>query len=94
MGKKGRVSGLFAFTANKEPEMKTIDITPTWQTIVSIGCEVIANPNADQEAKESFRDELMRLAKIVDDQNAEAKKNQWTTLDVIVAEERAKGNLI
>lgn len=94
MGKKGRLSGLFAFTANKELAMETIDITPTWQTIVAMSCEVIANPNADAEAKETLKSELMRLAKIVDDQNAEAKKDQWTTLDVIVAEERAKGNLI
>lgn len=74
--------------------MQTIDITPTWQTIVAMSCEVIANPNADREAKETLKSELMRLAKIVDDQNAEAKKNQWTTLDVIIIEERAKGNLI
>ena len=74
--------------------MKTIDLTPNWQTIVAMCCEVIGNPNADNETKNSSKKELMRLAKFVDDQDAEAKKNTWTTLDVIVAEERAKGNII
>jgi hypothetical protein len=36
----------------------------------------------------------MRLAKMVDDQNEQARKNTWTTLGEIVEEERKKGNLI
>ena len=74
--------------------MKTIDMTPTWQTIVTMCCEVMTNPNAGREAQESCKEELLRLAKIVDDQNEEAKKNTWTTLDVIIEEERKKGNLL
>ena len=54
--------------------MKTIDMTPSWATIVVMCCEVIGNPNADREAKDSCRDELLRLAKIVDKQNEEARK--------------------
>lgn len=74
--------------------MKTIDITPTWQTIVTMCCEVMTNPNAGREAQESCKEELLRLAKIVDDQNEEAKKNTWTTLGEIVEEELKKGKVL
>lgn len=71
-----------------------LDCTPSWQAVVSMCCEVLSNPSADRESKESCKAELMRIAKIVDDQIEEAKKNTWTTLDVIVEEERAKGNIL
>lgn len=74
--------------------MKTIDTTPSWQTIVTMCCEVMTNPNASREAQESCKEELLRLANIVDYQNEEAKKNTWTTLGEIVEEERNKGNLL
>lgn len=74
--------------------METIDITPSWQSVVSMCCEVLSNPKADYEAKQSCKAELMRLAKIVDDQNEEMKQNKWTTLGEIIEEERAKGNLL
>lgn len=58
--------------------MKTIDITPTWQALLPTMLAVIANPKASHESKEVITEELMRLAKIVDDQNAKAKaKKEW-----------------
>jgi len=58
--------------------MKTIDITPTWQALLPTMLAVIANPKASHESKTGITEELMRLAKIVDDQNAKAKaKKEW-----------------
>tara|TARA_A200000159_G_scaffold64484_1_gene59664 strand:- start:587 stop:760 length:174 start_codon:yes stop_codon:yes gene_type:complete len=54
---------------------KTIDITPTWSALVPIMIEVLKNPRANNTAKQEVTVELMRLAKIVDDQNKKAKKN-------------------
>jgi hypothetical protein len=75
-------------------ETITIDTTPSWQTLVSMGLKTMEDPDADRELVEAFKSELMRLAKMVDDQNEQARKNTWTTLDMIVEEERKKGNLI
>ena len=54
--------------------MQTIDITPTWSALVPIMVEVLKNPKANNTAKQEVTVELMRLAKIVDDQNKKAKK--------------------
>ena len=54
---------------------KTIDITPTWSALVPIMIGVLKNPRANNTAKQEVTVELMRLAKIVDDQNKKAKKN-------------------
>ena len=54
---------------------KTIDITPTWSALILPMVEVLKNPKADPQAKKEVQAELLRLAKIVDDQNEEAKKN-------------------
>ena len=55
--------------------MNTIDITPTWSALVPIMIEVLKNPKANKTAKAEVTQELLRLAKIVDDQNARARKN-------------------
>ena len=54
---------------------KTIDITPTWSALILPMVDVLKNPKASSGAKKMITDELFRLAKIVDDQNEEAKKN-------------------
>jgi hypothetical protein len=56
--------------------MKTIDITPTWASIIPPLVEVLKNPKAPAQAKREVTDELIRLAKIVDDQNSLAKKQK------------------
>ena len=54
--------------------METIDITPTWSSLVPIMVEVLKNPKANKTAKAEVAQELLRLAKIVDDQNERAKQ--------------------
>ena len=54
---------------------KTIDITPTWSAVMPIMVDVLKSPKANNTAKQEVTAELMRLAKIVDDQNKKAKKN-------------------
>ena len=53
--------------------METIDITPTWSSLVPIMVEVLKNPKANKTAKAEVTQELLRLAKIADDQNEKAK---------------------
>lgn len=55
--------------------MKTIDITPTWASLILPMIEVLKNPKASSESKTEITYELIRLAKIVDDQNKRAKQN-------------------
>jgi hypothetical protein len=54
--------------------MNTIDITPTWSALVPIMIEVLKNPKANKTAKAEVTQELLRLAKIVDDQNKKVVK--------------------
>jgi len=52
---------------------RTIDITPTWSAIIRPMIEVLKNPKADPFGKKEVEKELLRLAKIVDDQNEKAR---------------------
>lgn len=52
---------------------KTIDMTPTWESAVKIFMAVLENENASFEGKRVAREELVRLAKIVDDQSEKLK---------------------
>lgn len=54
---------------------ETIDITPTWSSLVPIMVEVLKNPKANNAAKAEVTQELLRLAKIVDDQNERIKND-------------------
>jgi len=54
---------------------ETIDITPTWSALILPMVEVLKNPKADPQAKKDIQSELLRLAKIVDDQNRKIKEN-------------------
>ena len=59
--------------------MKTIDMTPTWESAVKIYIAVLENENASAEGKQVAREELVFLAKTVDQLNKvkkeEAKQN-------------------
>ncbi len=46
--------------------MKTIDLTPTWETAARIYIEVLENGETE-EGKQAARDEIMRMAKLLDD---------------------------
>ena len=52
---------------------ETIDITPTWAACVKVYIAVLENENASFTGKREARAELLRLAKIVDDQNEKAR---------------------
>lgn len=52
---------------------ESIDITPTWSALIPIMVEVLKSPKANNTAKQEVTEELLRLAKIVDDQNEKAK---------------------
>ena len=54
--------------------METIDITPKWSALILPMVEVLKNPKANPQSKKDIQSELLRLAKIVDDQN-ERNKN-------------------
>tara|TARA_B100000035_G_C21030044_1_gene567943 strand:+ start:484 stop:642 length:159 start_codon:yes stop_codon:yes gene_type:complete len=47
--------------------MKTIDMTPSWQTTVSICVEILQSPKAGLASRQNAIAELKRLAKFVDD---------------------------
>lgn len=47
--------------------VKVLDMTPTWQAAVEIYIDVLQNPNASFEATKAAKEDLMRLAKAVDD---------------------------
>ena len=51
--------------------MQKIDMTPTWEWAVSIHIMCLENPNADAEAKQGAREELLRLARAFDQVQAE-----------------------
>jgi hypothetical protein len=51
---------------------ESISFAPTWADAVTVYIAVLENPKADPEAKQAARDDLKRLAAIVDRQNDEA----------------------
>ena len=55
--------------------METIDVTPKWSAVVRILTEVLKSPKSGNAAKQNATCELLKLAKIVDDQNERAKQN-------------------
>jgi hypothetical protein len=46
--------------------VKTIDLTPTWETAVRIYLSVLRNPGADSEAIAGAESEILRVARIAD----------------------------
>ena len=56
----------------KETE-KTIDVTPKWVAVVRILTEVLKSPRAGNADKQNATNELLNLAKILDDQNEKAR---------------------
>ena len=45
---------------------ETIDTTPTWEFAVQVYIAVLQNPDASTESLRGAQDELLRLARIVD----------------------------
>ena len=55
--------------------MKTIEMTPTWESAVRIYISVLENGNASFEGKKIAREDIISLAKIVD----QLKRKDLTT---------------
>ena len=53
--------------------MKTIDITPTWSDLIRPMMEVLKNRKSHPESVKGIEDEFIRMAKIIDKYNSEAK---------------------
>jgi hypothetical protein len=45
---------------------QTIDLTPTWETAVRIYCQVLQNPEAADAAVINAQEDLLKLARYVD----------------------------
>jgi hypothetical protein len=54
--------------------MKTIDITPSWETAALIYCQVLQNPDASRSAKEDAQADLIGLGQYVDALHAELNR--------------------
>lgn len=63
--------------SNGKMLLKTIDLTPTWETATQIYIACLENPNATEEGKQAARDDLMKMAKCLDAHIERAK-----TIDV------------
>ena len=69
-----RVTGIHP--NNLEIEMKTIDMTPTWESLLPVMLAVLENGSFD--AKRDIRSELNRMAKAADMQVAAEKERNLT----------------
>ena len=56
-------------------DMKTIDMTPRWEALIPVMVTILRNPKASIDSVRFVQDELVRIARAVDKQNEEAKKN-------------------
>ena len=52
---------------------KTIDVTPKWVAVVRILTEVLKSPRAGNADKQNATNELLNLARLLDDQNEKAR---------------------
>jgi|TARA_R100000081_G_C4754281_1_gene136189 hypothetical protein len=52
---------------------ETIDITPKWSALIPVMVDVLKSPKANNAAKAAVTQELLLLAKIVDDRNEKLK---------------------
>jgi len=57
----------------KEPVMKTVNLTPSWKSAVRIYCAVLQNPKAEENAKWNAEQDLLKLADAMDKIQAEKK---------------------
>lgn len=55
--------------------MNTINVTPTWSSLILPMLEVLQNPKADPKAKKEIKSEILKLAKLVDQYNKQAKQS-------------------
>lgn len=56
--------------------METIDMTPTWESAVKIYIAVLENKNASAEGRKIAREEIVFLAKTIDQLNKVRKEEE------------------
>lgn len=61
--------------AFKEPKPKAVSIVPTWESVIPVLVEAAAN-GTTAAGRKAAMDELRRLARIVDQMNAEVQEAQ------------------
>jgi len=54
--------------------MRTVDITPKWEALMRVMLAVIENPKSSTDSKKALKEELIDLAKWVDQVNEDRKK--------------------
>jgi hypothetical protein len=59
--------------------MKTIDISPSWESAVRIYITVLENDNASDEGKQIAREDIIFLAKSIDQLNKVKKEEAKCT---------------
>lgn len=59
--------------------MKTIDISPSWESAVRIYITVLENDNASAEGKQIAREDIIFLAKSIDQLNKVKKEEAKCT---------------
>jgi len=52
------------------PDLKVINMTPTWGALLPLMCAVLESDSASYSSKQAVKDELARLARAVDTMNA------------------------
>jgi hypothetical protein len=58
---------------------KTIDITPTWQAVTPALMEILTNKLTEPEARKMAEEEILRLARFVDEINQKHFSNPSST---------------
>ena len=56
--------------------MNTVSLCPTWETAVRIYVMCLKNPKAGFEAHKSAEDDLIRLARVVDELQSNDKQQE------------------
>jgi len=59
--------------------METIDIAPSWESAVRVYLQVLENDNASAEGKQIAREDIIFLAKSIDQLNKVKKEEEKCT---------------
>ena len=74
-GVSSEISFGLCVNTNQSITMNTINITPSWSSLILPMLEVLKNPKADPKAKKEITSEILRLARIADQYNEQTKQS-------------------
>jgi len=72
---------------------ETIDLTPRWADIMPLLVDIL-DSSAKEESKESIKQELIRIAYAVDEQNDREKRSDFDKLHEAAQKARGKGFVV